>query len=278
MYPQIVVFTDNPTTLFQTNLLKRFHELGFAPMVDSKHTTKEWFVENFMTLDHKVFYNQPFLLQGTIDQVDFDLSGIPHFVIYYTKNEESKLLTVEDWECIIRYFDWKLNEHGDGSDYQLRHAESLLLPPTSTPLEQGPESIPEDTDIVKVKDMKKYYYKFESKHLSELDLMMYEITKPFVDRPFTILIDKFSENGPKQLFSDLFISEDWGKDSMDIRFLDSLWTYLKLDGTFNVDQILKERTESCYPNESGEIRCEPKVYRISMESMIEKGEMNGKKF
>jgi len=278
MYPQIVVFANNPTTPFQTDLIKRLTDLGFAPMVDSKHTTKQWFNENFLTLDHKVFYNQPFLLQGTIDQVDFDLSGIPHFVVYFTKNETIKFLSTEDWECIIRYFDWKLNEHGDGSDYQLRHAAKLLLPPVTSELKVGPDEAPEDTDIVKVKDMTKYYYKFESKHLSELDLMMYEITKPFVDRPFTVLVEKFSENGPKQLFSDLFISEDWGNDSMDIRFLDSLWNYLKLKDKFDVDAILKERTESCYPNESGEIRCEPKVYRISMESMMEKGEMNGKKF
>ena len=90
-------------------------------------------------------------------------------------------------------------------------------------------------------------YSWKSKDDPSRDLRIYEITRNDNKKPFTVVLRSFSKVGDKQLFSDLFWSDDWdevrGKDgtvSDDIKFCIGLWKELGLEdvhGAFHPKHI-----------------------------------------
>ena len=99
------------------------------------------------------------------------------------------------------------------------------------------------------------------------DLVMVEIRRNDGEEPFTVLLHHFSECGFKQLFSDLFYSDDWdvgrganGETSSDIRFLIGLWKELGLE---------EEEGEPFHPKHINlAMDRYPLVYRRDLESVM----------
>lgn len=284
MIPHIVVYTRNPPTDKESDLVRKFASNNLLTMVDSNHTDKQWFLENFRGVHHRMGYiiDYPNLLVGQVEEIDWSIMARPHFSIYYsTSLENAKGPDAYDWECIVKYLTFLLlGIEEDMSDIQYEHAKRFMRTSKQTLAEPAPEAV-EATEglgeFVIERSLEDYYYKFESKFIKEADLMFYQVTKPFVERPFTVLVDHFSTTGPGRLFTDLFACPDWGRGYTDIQFLDSLWTHLGLldDAPFDIEKMLKAATEACLPNESGEILSEPRVYRKTIGEMER---LEGKKF
>jgi hypothetical protein len=265
MIAQIVVYVSNPVEEGQTKLLNKLTSVGFSPLVDSVHYWKSWFLQNFNNVEHRAFYLDPWLLYGDVKDVDFDLNGKPHFVVYYTEPGV-------DWDLVFNYFNWLLfDKEFDRLDEAKKYLE---LPTVNTPLKKSVEY--GDDDLVIKRDMKDNYYKYETKEVE--DLVLYSIKKPYVDLPFTVVIPK--EEGIKWLFTDLYNSKDWGNYYADHIFLQRLWKEVGLDGEFTeqkLNELLKERVEQFLPSE-GIVRAEPQVFRAGINYVIKKSPLFGKKF
>lgn len=107
-------------------------------------------------------------------------------------------------------------------------------------------------------------YELETKLVN--DYMFYQVTKPFVDRPYTTVVRDFAKNGHKRFFTNLFVCNSWGVASQDIQFLYKAWVWLGMDGHFDLDVLMKEATEACkYPN----METEPEVWRSDLQSVLE---------
>lgn len=95
-----------------------------------------------------------------------------------------------------------------------------------------------------------------------------EIRKPSCQLPFTDVIRNFHTRGFTPLFTDLFISVDWGNCLADFKFLRQLWEDLEMDGTFDMDTLLSDATARCLPRTDDLIPdSEPMVYRRSLEEV-----------
>lgn len=64
-------------------------------------------------------------------------------------------------------------------------------------------------------------------------------------------------------FTALFVSNSWGLCQGDIDFLKNYWD-AEMDGDFDLERMLKEDTEACYPSATHSPRGEPEVYRKSI--------------
>jgi len=47
-----------------------------------------------------------------------------------------------------------------------------------------------------------------------------------------------------------------------------MWKQLDLKDEFDMDSMLKEATEKCYPSSNGEVQSEPEVYRRTIEDVL----------
>ena len=278
MIPQIVCYISTPPKDTERELVGKITALGITPMVDSVHRDKAWFTKNYYLTSHKAYFSYPFpdLLNGSVDDVDFEIMGPPHFCLYYTTTPDmTGVPDAYDWKCITKFLAYKLHGVDEATDVELEHAKLFL----QTYSKQLPFPKEKDETLVETnvgefvieRSLEDYYYKFESKFFKEADLMIYQVTKPFVERPFTVIIEKFSVKGAGSLFTDLFNCSDWGRQYTDIKFLESLWAHLGLldDEPFDIEKMLKEATEACYPNESCEVRAEPRVFRKPIDEMVE---------
>jgi hypothetical protein len=99
--------------------------------------------------------------------------------------------------------------------------------------------------------------------------MLYQVIKPFTDLPYTSVTREYSRKGHIPFFTDLFICQSWGVARNDIGFLQHMWTELKMDGEFNLDALMKDATEKCYPSDSAIPSAEPEVYRRCIDDVVQ---------
>lgn len=110
-----------------------------------------------------------------------------------------------------------------------------------------------------------YFWKFKTDESRNFGI--HEITRINGDRrePFTVIIYNYSDVGDKQLFPDLFYSDDWDEGrsasviSSDVKFCIHLWKYLGLEekyGVFHPRHIEHDLDRS------------PIVYRNTMENVM----------
>ena len=105
-------------------------------------------------------------------------------------------------------------------------------------------------------------YSWQFKEDKSRDFGIHEIKRG--DDPFTVIITQFSKVGHKQLFSDLFYSDDWDEGrsdipSNDVKFCIKLWNHLGLDkehGPFHPRHIEHSLDRS------------PLVYRNTLENVM----------
>jgi len=113
-------------------------------------------------------------------------------------------------------------------------------------------------------------YKWQFQQDTTRDIGVYEITRSTDTVPHTVLIHRFSTRGPRQLFSDIFYSDDWDADrgnsgigaSDDVRFLCELWKELGLKEQTGEDFQPKHVTEFQEPDRY------PTVYRNALENVM----------
>lgn len=113
-------------------------------------------------------------------------------------------------------------------------------------------------------------YDFRTIYIEGRDCMMYEVCKPFTDVPYTTAIFNFKEAGHLQFFSALFTIGSWGICREDMDFLFNVWKHLNMPGEYNIEKIIKEAINECAHG-----KVEPRVYRRTIEQVLEKWDTTG---
>jgi len=264
MIPTITIFVSHPITNTENELVKRFVNLGFAPLVDATHKRlHSWFVNNVKDADHKLFTfeNQNVYFYDTNDlhpEMDFT----PNLMIHWS--EENRKIKDEEWKSIREWLKYKFYTCYDYIDYltkEIEEADQLMKRPynekcETKELEKWPQQQHKD------------HYSFKTFFIEDKDTMLYEIWKPHTDLPYTSVIRKYSKRGHKAFFPTLYICNSWGVSRHDLPFLSFMWRQLDQEGEFDMDKMLKEATEKCYPSYEGEIELEPEVYRRTIDDVL----------
>lgn len=261
MIPKITVFLSTPSTKQEDDIVKRFLELNFAPLVDSNHKkSHEWFINNVKPVPHKLFsFEQQNIYFYEVDDLHTDMDFTPNVLIHWNQGD---IIEEEQWRWIREWLVYKFYTCYDFLDYmndEILRADLLMKRP-----EKFIATLPEEKPVEENNEC----YSFQTHFLEEKNTMLYEVKKPFTDLPYTSVIRNFSERGHKAFFPTLYICQSWGVSRYDLSFLSFMWKELKLEGDFDMDSMLKEATEKCYPSENGPPEPEPEVYRRGISDVL----------
>jgi len=261
MIPTITIFVSHPITTIENDIVKRFVNLGFAPLVDATHkNSHSWFINNVKAIDHKLFTieNQNVYFYD-VNDLHPEMDFTPNLMIHWS--EDHKKLEEDEWRSIREWLKYKFFTCYDYIDYltkEISAADELMKRPFTDKREMNEEKLPQHQD----------YYSFNTFFIEEKDTMLYEVWKPNTDLPYTSVIRKYSLRGHRAFFPTLYICNSWGVSRHDLPFLSFMWKQLDLKDDFDMDQMLKEATERCYPTSSGEVESEPEVYRRTIQDVL----------
>jgi hypothetical protein len=261
MIPKITVFVSCPSTEEEDKIVKRFIDLKFAPLVDANNKNNySFFEKNLIDTPHKLFnfYGQSVFYYEASD-LNSSMTYSPQVLISWNVGD---IVKEQDWrdirEWLIYYF-FKCYDYVDYNTVEVKHADELMKRPVS--------SIAKLTDE-EVVDVVEDFYRFYYYKVPDRDVCLYEVRKPHTDLPYTSVIRDFSTRGPRAFFPSLFICSSWGVSKDDVPFLGYLWKQLEMEGEFDMDSLLKEATEKCYPSENAIPEPEPEVYRRSIQDVL----------
>jgi len=127
--------------------------------------------------------------------------------------------------------------------------------------------IAEKISVVPTKDAVKQNNEYMFSHWMDpaKDICICQIDKPFTDKPYTCVIEKFSEVDFVPMFTAFYICSSWGVCAKDSIFLVHLWNHLDMKaryGQIDLERRLKERIKAC---EDG--APEPRVYRDDIQAV-----------
>lgn len=261
MIPTITVFVSHPITTIENNIVKKFVDLGFAPLVDATHKNLyTWFLNNVKESNHKLFtFENQNIYFYDFNDLHPEMDFTPNLMIHWS--EADRKLDEEEWRSIREWLMYKFFTCYDYIDYltkEITAADELMKRPFTDKRELNEEKVNQHQD----------YYAFKTFYIEDKDTMLYEIFKPHTDLPYTSVIRNFSTRGHKAFFPTLYICNSWGVSRHDLPFLSFMWKQLDLKDEFDMDRMLKEATEKCYPSSNGEVQSEPEVYRRTIEDVL----------
>ena len=262
MIPTITVFVSHPITTTENDIVKKFVDLEFAPLVDATHKNSHtWFLNNVKDTDHRLFtFENQNVYFYDVNDLHPEMDFTPNLMIHWS--ETDRKLKEEEWRSIREWLKYKFFTSYDYIDYLTKEiiaADELMKRPFTDKRELKEEKV-----VTKDPD----YYAFKTFFIEDKDTMLYEIFKPNTDLPYTSVIRNFSKRGHKAFFPTLYICNSWGVSRHDLPFLSFMWKQLDLKDTFDMDNMLKEATEKCYPSSNGELQAEPEVYRRTIEDVL----------
>ena len=274
--PNFVVFVDNPPTLAQNDIIAALVKEGFDPLVDAIHGKDyTWMNKNFTECQYR--FTHIYSAGYDFDDLELELTEEaeaqfpPSFVVYF--HPEAEKISDLGWHCISEYLEsiiigydvenrdeQQAIEHG--RDMMGKHPKFVPTPESSQPPAE---------EVVRVENP---YYEFNSHLIESRDVMFCEIMSGG-NIPWTVIIRNYSVRGYKPLFTSLFACNSWSsaynlQHTRAINFLHKLWGYLGMLGNMDLDTMLKEATEACYPREGGGVpTVQPEVYRRTLEQVME---------
>lgn len=252
---RFLVFASKPNTLDEAKLIQTFHDLGYSTFVDGKHKNDYgWLMQN-IEVGKLFIYDSDEVYMFSKDQLDKDMIFTPDFAVVFNSDA---IVTDEQWDNIHLYLKQHLTDEMIDMTNTMKVHEMLgkptyvkaTLPEVEPPTQQT-------------------HYSFDCRFLEEDDIMLYQVIKPFTDLPYTSVTREYSRKGHIPFFTDLFICQSWGVARNDIGFLQHMWTELKMDGEFNLDALMKDATEKCYPSDSAIPSAEPEVYRRCIDDVVQ---------
>lgn len=250
MAPCIFVFTSNPVTPEQTKWINNLTNAGYAPFVDSVHKSDYGWLKNNFIYEHRFYLVTNHVEDFTTENMDTEMIFKPDLGIAFDIGVD---VSFEEWSYILEFIETIVHEGMNPPNI-----EDILTKPITIK-----ESIPE-TNIEKAP----HYYELKTQFIDEQDTMLYQVTKPFTDLPYTTLTKEYSKKGHLPFFTSLFICSSWGVSSKDITFLEKAWVDLKMVGEFHIAILMKERTQLCYPSSGILPEPEPIVYRRSIPDVL----------
>ena len=271
---RIVVFTDQQPNDSDNALIAKFENKGYRVLVDSIHKHEIlWINSNYGSCPHRVYFaDSTELYDGIVKELD---ERAPfNFIAYFN---ETETLNNADWVYIRLYlkailYDQRMprltrrltnllsGEHKETSKCLGTIAEDDITE-RPEPCYTFKKAIFEDRNIALCEIVKPIIVKCQDK-LSECELVEQSV-------PYTIVVRNFATRGYYPVFWSLFICESWGKDNKDIQFLKALWSDLKMEGEFNMDQIIDHGVRECSWG-NGEGACAgPEVYRKALAETLD---------
>lgn len=247
---KIIIFPDSPSSDLDGKLIRLFENQHFVPLVDDKHgNDQDWFRKNFDGPFRLYSFDQQNLITLDID----DMKQPVKFVIYFNQNE---IITEFEWYQIELYlthiiYEHPITERTKRCIERIRDQQLTLKPFVS----------PQQPDLPQ-------FYEFKSHFIEEDDIALFEITKANSTTPYTTVVRQFSVKGYKPLFTNYFACNAFRNDFVAITFLQKLWKEY-MQGPMDLDQLLKDATEACYPNENYIPIAEPEVYIKSIPEVIQ---------
>lgn len=258
----ITVYLSNPPKANEEHVVKCFTEAGYIPLVDSIHKGNlVWFKTNFAEGVPRRFYSFDFergLGGGGLD---------PDFSVHYSP--EVKILATE-WQSISAYINFIIL--GDTKARftpgdQIRIEKYLPKPCLSEPVVASePIPIPGASE-------EDEGYDFNCMYFAERDTKLYQVNTGHSDLPYTVVVRDFKNRGDVPFFTGLFACESWNnpytlEHTHAIGFLRQLWMHLEMEGAFDLEALLKEATEACYPKPGYVPVAEPEVYRRTIDEVL----------
>lgn len=248
MIPNITVYTYLPPTNEDAQCIRMLTNAGFTPQIDAIHKTDAWWFAHHYKNNYRFFY----LRAQELGMADYYTNGIaPSFTISYNDDEH---LTDFDWRFLHRYFEHLFYPECAKPRITSRRSHLLLNTPVTLAPTVTPELVTVPTNNT---------YDLELKEIPDRNMCLCTVHKPNVDRPYTVVIRDYQTNGLRPFFTALFVSNSWGVAKADIAFLRNAWHHY-MEGPFDLDTMLKEATEACYPSSTASPVSEPEVYRKSM--------------
>lgn len=251
---RFIVFASKPNTEDEAKIIKTFHALGYTTFVDGFHKNDyKWFNKN-VVVGRLFIYDGDVVYMFEKNQLPEDMSFTADFVLLFN---EDAIVTDDQWNSIHTHIQQHLTDEMIDMTNTMKVHELLGKPTFQKANLEPVEAPPENT-----------HYQFESELLKDEDIMLYQVIKPFTDLPYTSVTRNFSNKGHIPFFTDLFICQSWGVARTDIAFLKQMWIHLKMDGEFNLENLMKTATEKCYPSEHNIPQPEPEVYRRPISAVI----------
>jgi hypothetical protein len=262
MIPKITVFLSTPSTKQENDIVKRFLELDFAPLIDAHHKKSyEWFLNNVKPVPHKLFsFEKQNVYFYEVDDLHDNMDFTPNVLIHWN---EGDIIEEEKWRWIREWLVYKFYTCYDYLDYmndEIFRADFLMKRPDRHTVSLS--------DKEPVKEQNDESYSFQTHFIEDKNTMLYEVKKPHTDLPYTSVIRNFSERGHKAFFPTLYVCQSWGVSRHDLSFLAFMWKQLNLEEEFDMDAMLKEATEKCYPSKNGPPEPEPEVYRRGIPDVL----------
>ena len=248
---------DEPSETEQL-VMDKLHQAEILYFVDKVHSKDyQWFKTNFKQTDCRFFWDE--VLKAAEYSFLTD-DYFPTMVVYF---DDCASIETRDWVYIVQY----VRHVVLGTDidpYALRLGKSYVM--------GVPKTLPTDKPIVTTTtapdDPDRQHYSVRSIEIKERDAKFYELWKPHVDTPYTVMVQPYSQKGDARFFSSLFACSSWGVARLDAEFLRHVWRDMGLPGTMDLDALIKEHVEDCTPSEKSAGEAEPKVYRLTIEQLL----------
>ena len=259
MAPFITVFVEKDNT-HKSSAVIRVLEKYYPVFIDADACTP---------MDIKSKYagsNAKFFGIDIDEWIYYDLETVdaikPCFVITFDKGSRVKKV---DWRNIYK---WVRAVFSGNEDKDLNEIMFTLVP---RPVLCPEQKMSKSKKMIEgnMEGPKDYEFRCE---LFMKDIMLVEVIKPHTDRPYTVVIREFEQRGYLPFFTALFVCTSWGVCSLDIAFLEKVWTHLNMKeqhGALDIEKRLKENIERCKPSDGHIPDAEPEVYRLDIMSVKE---------
>lgn len=254
MAPFFTVLADDTnklTNLHVASTLKKFYPI----FVDGENKTPDQQKYKYKNSNCKFFglEDAEWLMFG-LDTVEYIK---PLFLLSFDADTK---VTKQDWKKILTWVRCIFDGEVDGD------LNEWILTMVPKPVE-CPEKIILSKQIEPKTEELQKDYRFKYVIDTEIDRALFQVDKPYTDRPYTAVVRSFSKRGFLPFFTALYVSKTWGVSSHDHLFLQRVWTHLNMEtehGALDLEKRLKEDIEKCLPGEGRVPEAEPEVYRTDI--------------
>jgi len=262
---KLFLFVDTPASDEDVKVHDHFDQAYFL-LVDAVHKRdKNWMMRTFGETQHMCYYQENTSYRGwEFDRVEnLGVEDFPTLVVCFQDNDE---VTENDWTYINQYMQSLLLKCKI-DNVLFGKVEKFMSRCMKEKVAQKPDLTSFDMEEKDVKEEVKAY-SFRCEVNTAWDVCLVEIVKPYTDLPYTVVLRDFVRDGYLRLFTSIFICQSWGVSRDDHLFLKELWVRLGMEGECDLEKMLKEHTELCFPGEGRAPVCEPEVYRSTLEDVI----------
>ena len=264
----ITVLSDPRKTFLRAPIIEKLQK-HFPVLVDCVNYEPTLVKAKFANSNSKYFTHDC----GVLIIYDHEITDMieTEFVVNFLKEDK---VSKSQWIDLFKFLRNLLDDNELDYDLEEKAKSFINFPKVFNPISNPNKK---DDDCKMIEGFVRDHYDFRYEVIEDQNICIVEIFKPNVDKPYSLILRNFKEDGFNALFYSMYIDSTWGiVDKKDNTFMWELWKYLNMKGDFNLDEIVKDAASKCFPNEDGCPKLEPIVYRETLE-VIKEGFMRKKK-